>query len=252
MGSVSADLIADLAQYDTPTICNVIELFDVRPRTEGYMRHDIRQSYATDKPMVGLATTASFRSSSAGLEGQDVYSQMERQVQQFAEWSENGKLPLVVVFQDLDDPTVSATFGEVMCTTYKNFGCVGLVTSGTGRDIEQVQALGDFAVFSKGNCCSHGYCHITSINEPVHVGGLTVRPGDLIHGDANGVTNIPKEIAFYVAALAPKFMEAEDATLSWLKKGSKDMHAWNQSRDRMNERMAQLKELALKLKNKDS
>ena len=49
--------------------------------------------------------------------------------------------PPVVVFQDLDDPPVAATFGEVMCTTYKAFGCVGLITSGAGRDLDQVEAL---------------------------------------------------------------------------------------------------------------
>src|SRR5262249_27266072 len=49
--------------------------------------------------------------------------------------------PPVVVFQDLDNPVAAATFGEIMCTTYKAFGAAGLVTSGAGRDLDQVEAL---------------------------------------------------------------------------------------------------------------
>ncbi len=41
---------------------------------------------------------------------------------------------------NIDEPTISATFGEVMCSTYKAFGAQGIVTSGAGRDIDQVEA----------------------------------------------------------------------------------------------------------------
>ena len=81
-----------------------------------------------------------------------------------------------------------------MCTTYKAFGAVGLITSGAGRDLDQVEAL-HFPCFTGGTICAHGYCHIPSINVPVHVGGVTIHPGDLLHGDRNGVTTIPQEIA---------------------------------------------------------
>ena len=67
------------------------------------------------------------------------------------------------------------------------FGAVGLITSGAARDLDQVRRLA-FSVFSNGAICSHGYSHIVSIQTPVRVGGLAVNPGDLLHGDANGVT----------------------------------------------------------------
>jgi hypothetical protein len=51
-----------------------------------------------------------------------------------------------MVFQDLDDPPVGATFGEVMCSVYQAYGSVGLVTSGGGRDLLQVEALDVFPV----------------------------------------------------------------------------------------------------------
>src|SRR5260370_41561015 len=79
-----------------------------------------------------------------------------------------------------------------MCTTYKTFGAAGLITSGAGRDLDQVEVL-NFPCFTSGTVCAHGYCHIPSSNVPVHVGGVTIYPGDLLHGDRNGVTTIPVE-----------------------------------------------------------
>jgi regulator of RNase E activity RraA len=209
--SLSRATLTKLAQFDTPTICNVIELFDVRPRNEGYMDHRIGCQFPELPPMVGYASTAAFRSD-APPRGTDVYGTMDQQVAQFGELPG----PAVVVFQDLDDPPVAATFGEVMCATYQAFGAAGLVTSGAGRDLLQVQAL-KFPVFTGGTNCSHAYCHILQIGAPLRVGGLVVRQGDLLHGDANGVTNIPLDIAADVADVAPEFVDAEGIVLSYVK-----------------------------------
>ena len=123
--------------------------------------------------------------------------------------------PAVVVFQDLDDPAVGATFGEVMCSVYKSFGSAGLITSGGGRDLEQVRAL-DYPVFTGSTICSHAYCHILHLGLPVRVGGLVVNQGDLLHGDANGVTNIPPELAGPVADAATEFVAAERIVLDYV------------------------------------
>src|SRR5437588_901326 len=203
MSSFHAVPTADLEllrKFDTPTICNVVELFDVRPRTAGYMNSHIQACYPKLPPMVGYASTATFRSAAPPRSG-NVYSGLAEQVASFAELPG----PAVVVFQDLDDPVASATFGEVMCSTYKAFGAVGLITSGAGRDLDQVEAL-HFPCFTSGTMCAHGYCHIPSINVPVHVGGIMVHPGDLLHGDRNGVTTIPAEIAPEVAGACAEFV----------------------------------------------
>jgi regulator of RNase E activity RraA len=122
----------------------------------------------------------------------------------------------VVVFQDLDDPPVGATFGEVMCSTYQAFGAAGLITSGGGRDLLQVQALG-FPVFTGATICSHADCHLLHIGLPVRVAGLTVQTGELLHGDANGVTQIPREIAAEVADIADEFVAAEAIVLEYVR-----------------------------------
>jgi regulator of RNase E activity RraA len=106
----------------------------------------------------------------------------------------------------------------MMCATYKAFGAVGLITSGAGRDIEQVRAMG-FPVFTNGTICAHGYNHIPQIHVPVQVGGLTVYPNDLLHGDLNGVTTIPLEIAVEVADACPELMAAEKIVMDALHSG---------------------------------
>src|SRR5207237_10409345 len=98
----------------------------------------------------------------------------------------------------LDNPVAAATFGEVMCTTYKAFGAAGLITSGAARDLDQVEAL-KFPCFADGVICAHGYCHIPAINVSVHVGGVAVHPADLLHGDCNVVSTIPIALASAVA-----------------------------------------------------
>lgn len=205
------DLLARLAKFDTPTICNVIELFDVRPRNRGYMDARIRCNFPELPPMVGFACTAAFRSDAPPAKG-DAYGSMDQQVALFSELPG----PAVVVFQDLDDPSVAATFGEVMCSTYQAFGSVGLITSGTGRDIDQVRAI-KYPVFTGGTNCAHAYCHILHVGLPIRIGGLMVRQGDLLHGDVNGVTDIPLKIAAAIADITPEFIAAEGIVLDYVR-----------------------------------
>jgi regulator of RNase E activity RraA len=210
-----------LKQFDTPTICNVLELFDARPRTWGYMDGRIQCVYPKLPPMVGYACTATFRAGSPPRSG-DVYAGLGAQVEAIAAM----KGPAVVVFQDVDDPVTAATFGEVMCTTYKAFGVTGLITSGAGRDLDQVEVL-NFPCFTNGTICSHGYCQIVEIQSPVRVGGATIYPGDLLHGDRNGVTTIPTELAGALADGCPEFMAAEAVVLDYLKAGKVDAKGYN-------------------------
>jgi 4-hydroxy-4-methyl-2-oxoglutarate aldolase len=237
MPSLHAVAAADLEllrRFDTPTICNVVELFDVRPRHTGYLDARIQACFPKMPPMVGYAATATFRSASPPRSG-NVYAGLTEQVASFAELPG----PAVVVFQDLDDPAASATFGEVMCSTYKAFGAAGLITSGAGRDLDQVEALA-FPCFTRGTICAHGHCHILNINVPVHVGGVTVLPGDLLHGDRNGVTTIPTEIASAVAHACPEYMAAESVVLDYLRAGRPDPKGFTAARNECRDRIEAL------------
>jgi 4-hydroxy-4-methyl-2-oxoglutarate aldolase len=226
--------LAALAKFDTPTICNTIELFEVRPRAAGYMDSRVRACFPEMAPAVGYAATATMRCAHPRRD-EDVYGSLDEQVARFAELAG----PPIVVFQDLDDPPVAATFGEIMCTTYQAFGAVGLVTSGAARDVDQVRRLG-FPAFSNGVICSHGCSHIVDLHRPVRVGGLTIHPGDLLHADANGVATIPLEIAADVADAATEFVSAEAIVLDYLKAGSPDVHKFGEARRGMMDALAAL------------
>jgi regulator of RNase E activity RraA len=216
-----------LTAFDTPTICNTIELFDVRPRNEGYMDGRIRACFPEMPPIAGYAATATMRCAFPKRDG-DVYASLDQQVARFSELPG----PPIVVYQDLDDPCVAATFGEIMCSTYQTFGAVGLITSGAARDLDQVRRIG-FAAFSNGAICSHGYSHIVDLHRAVRVGGITVQPGDLIHADANGVTTIPLPITAEIADAAAEYVKAEAIVLDYLKTGRPETKAFAEARRAM-------------------
>lgn len=226
--------LAALAAYDTPTVCNAIELFDVRPRNSGYMNASIRACFPQLPPMVGFALTSTFRSQQPPLSG-GAYGGLFEQLERFSELPG----PPVIVFQDLDEPTCAATFGEVMCTMYKSFGAAGLITSGAGRDLDQVRAI-DFPAFTSGTICSHGYCHVPQINVAVTVGGIVIEPGMLLHGDCNGVTTIPQEIADEIPDACRELMNAEQVVLDYCRAGNVTPAGFQEARQECGALLAQL------------
>ena len=239
--AISPADLALLKKYDTPTICNVVELFDLCPRTAYYMDKRIQACYPKLPPMVGYASTATFRSAFPPTSG-NVYSGLDQQVAAFADIPG----PPIVVFQDLDSPVMSATFGEVMCTTYKAFGAAGLITSGAARDLDQVEAM-SFPCFADGAICAHGNCHILEIHVPVHIGGIQVTPGQLLHGDRNGVTTIANEIASEVAHSCAELVAAEQIVLDYLKGNDINPKGYGEARKACKER---IDALAKRLKGK--
>jgi regulator of RNase E activity RraA len=241
METFSPQILEKLRSFDTPTICNIIELFNIRPRSAGFMDARIRACYPEMPPVVGFAATATFRSSAPPPPGTDVYDNIEVQVARFTELSG----PALVVFQDLDDPAVAATFGEIMCTTYQTFGSVGLITSGAGRDLDQVRRIG-YPVFTGGTISAHGYCHTPDVHVPVRVGGVMIYPDDLLHADVNGVTTIPKEIAGEVAEVGDAYVAAEAVILDTLRQFGPDAKKLHEAREESKRQMQVLRERVAK------
>ena len=243
MSTVTPEVLEKLRSFDTPTICNLIELFDVRPRNVGFMDSRIQACFSEMPPIVGFAATATFRSSGPPRQG-DSYAGLSDQVERFAALSG----PPIVVFQDLDDPVVAATFGEVMCTTYQAFGAIGLITSGAGRDLDQVRAI-NFPVFTNGTICAHGYCHTPQVHVPVHVGGMSIYPNDLLHGDLNGVTTIPANIAVELADIGDEFVSAEAIILDTLRQGEASVARLREAQAESKSKIEQLHRQVSRAKN---
>ena len=179
--------LAALRAITTPTVCNAIETFEVRLRSEGFMDSTIQCRFPELGAMVGYAVTIKTRASVPP----------EREIAAPEVWAEMDRVPKpwVVVVDDLDYPRpVGSYWGEVNASVYKALGAVGTVTNGGVRDLPEARATG-FHFFSFSVLVSHAYVHVVDAGAPVTVGGLTVHPGDLLHGDEHGVTSIPLEIA---------------------------------------------------------
>src|SRR5205823_10548691 len=99
-------------------------------------------------------------------------------------------------------------------TTMKRVGAAGLVTNGGLRDIREITALGAFNYFGRGLVVAHGRPNIYDIGATVMIDGMEVHPGDLLHGDENGVTVIPAEIAAEVAVKAQEHRAMEQQRLT--------------------------------------
>lgn len=209
---LAAEVLSALKRYDTPTLSNAIETFDVRPRDHGYANQDVRCMFPELGAMVGYAATATIRAQSRG------------ESREAALWAHVLSLPgpRVVVVQDLDEPPAQgAMWGEVQSSIFRALGCVGTVTDGCVRDLSEARELG-FHFFARGPGVSHAYVHVTSAGEPVTVGGVTVHPGDLVHADQHGVLLIPAEVARELPAAADKVIERERAFLRWVRSSDFD------------------------------
>ena len=167
---LTAEELALLRKVDSPTVANVIELFDIRSYVAGYTNLTLKAVYPKLPPAVGYAVTATFRAAYPAERG-DSYGGMPQLIADSMGTPE----PRIAVFQDLDDPPMAATYGEVMVTSFKALGFCGLITSGGARDIEQVDHL-QFPCWASSVIVSHGYCRFPEANVPVHVGGLQVKP----------------------------------------------------------------------------
>jgi 4-hydroxy-4-methyl-2-oxoglutarate aldolase len=211
MTILSEEQLAALKMIDTPTICNAIETFKVRGRMEGFFGMDIKCLFPEFGTMVGYAVTVKVDSTTPDVARDD---------EAWKQWvlaMANAPKPIVLVFQDVGpQPRKSAHIGEVMGTLASRLGCVGLVTDGGVRDLNEVHALG-FQYFAAGAVASHGNPRLLEVNVPVTLDGVTVNPGDLLHGDLNGVTTIPLEIAAQIPAEVERVRQGEQELISWMK-----------------------------------
>ena len=212
MYPLTDEQIAVLKSIDTPTVCNAIEKFKVRGRVQGFMGMDIRCLLPELGVMVGYAITVTVDSTTEGA--------VQDPTQGWYKWlkaMEASPKPSVVVFKDIGPyPRKSAHLGEVMATVANRLGVVGVVTDGGLRDVLEVKQIG-LKMFGPGLVCSHGNPRLIDVGMPVTIDGVTVNPGDLLHGDPNGVTVIPREIADQVAAAAAEVRAEEAALMSYIR-----------------------------------
>jgi 4-hydroxy-4-methyl-2-oxoglutarate aldolase len=211
MPRLTAEQLDALRQIDSPTVSNAIERFAVRPRVEGFAGWEIRCAFPQRDTMLGYAVTCTADSTTESR-------REERGLLRLWEAVESAPKPVVIVIKDIGpERSRSCHMGEVMATTAKALGAIGCVSDGGLRDVKEVAALGGFHYFCPGFVVSHGNPIICEVNVPVTLEGLAVRPGDLLHGDANGLLVIPESIASRVADEAQRVRDAEREVLDFVR-----------------------------------
>ena len=202
-------MIDALRKISSPSVANAIETFNVRPRHQGFMSSQVRTLFPEMGPLVGYAVPALIRAEPPPREG--------HRASTFAWWDYVLSIPAprVIVVHDLDDPRgQGAQWGEVQANIHKALGCVGVVTDGSVRDLDEVKALG-FQFAAAHVSVSHAYIHMVDFGLPVKVCGLWVTPGELIHADQHGVVTIPPDLVPRVAEAVAK-VEADERKIIYL------------------------------------
>ena len=204
-----------LRKFDTCMIANAIESFNVRLRNTGFADASVRCMFEDAPPMVGYAATARLRSGVPPIGGGTFHDRADF-------WNTILALPAprILVLEDLDDPPGRGAFvGDMHAAILKSLGCIGYVTNGAVRELPSVRKMG-IQLFAGSVAVSHAYAHIFEIGTSISVGGMEVRPGDLLHGDRHGVLTVPAEIAANVPGVADRLQRAEQSIIDFCR--SKD------------------------------
>lgn len=185
---IPADLDA-LTQWDTPTICNGLELIDAKHRTTGFTHENMRCFDPSLKPIVGYARTAKIRA--ATPPPGDAAAVREMRARYYAHVAEQ-PMPSIAVLQDLDpNPGFGAFWGEVNTAIHQGLGCLGAVTNGSFRDLDACAP--GFQLLGGKIAPSHAWVHLADIACEVNVFGMAVRPNDIVHADRHGAVVVPAE-----------------------------------------------------------
>lgn len=200
-----------LKTVDTPTLSNAIELLNIRPRNEGFTPLQVKCLFPEFGRMVGYAVTAHVETVTR-LEPADMLRFID-----LYEALEASPKPGVIAFQEVGaHGDYAAHCGEVMATVFTRLGAIGLVSDCGVRDIPEVRAMG-FQYFARGTVASHAYFRIVRVGVPVQVAGMVIQPGDILHGDENGLLQVPKAEAHRIAEMVDKVRSREKALMEYVR-----------------------------------
>ncbi|MBE53609.1 MAG: acyl transferase [Pelagibacterales bacterium] len=229
MKEVTIEDLIKLQSWDTPTVCNALDVAAPERRALGFTNKPLR-AVGMSGSVCGYVKTAKI--SSTTMPDKETQALKTK----YYEYIDSPKKPSVVVIQDIDELEGFGCFwGEVNSAIHLGLGVKGLVTNGAVRDLDQ-WAKG-FSALAGSIGPSHAYTHIVDYSETVNIYGMEANNADIIHFDKHGAVIIPldvvkdipqiiemqskKEEVILEAARAPdfsynKFLEAV--------KGAEDIH----------------------------
>jgi len=215
-------MIEFLRTVDSPTLSNAIELLKVRPPSEGFTPLEVRCLFPEFGRMCGYAVTAQVET---------VTTSDPFDLAQFVELFravERSPKPVVVALQEIGGhPQYAAHCGELMATVFTRMGAIGLVSDCGVRDIPEVRAM-RFHYFARGAVVSHANFRIVRVSIPVQVCGLVIRPGDLLHGDENGLLQVPPVNGEALEEAVNTIRKRERRLLDWVRSEQFSLDRFNE------------------------
>ncbi len=206
MSTIADDLIEQLKELDTPTVCNALESVVPQRRGYGYTTDPLVCTRPELGSMVGYARTACIRA----MHPSDVRGEAARDLQHgYYQYIDDGPKPAIIVIQDLDGESrgYGSFWGEVNSNIHCGLGCVGLITDGSVRDIPDIAP--GFQMLADRIGPSHAFVHPVAYGSGINVAGMRVTSGDVIHADQHGAVVIPIDVAHEVPDAAAAIARRE-------------------------------------------
>ena len=196
-------ILEELRDFDTALLANTIGYIDPTPAHEFYMAGSIQSVTPSLGPTVGVAATCELDTSTPG--GEHLFDLYYQQLDEIAKM----EVPVVWVVKTVGSrPDHECIMGDGMAKNLYANGCLGVVTDGGLRDIAGMLSI-PFAAYCRHKTIHHCALRFRSINQPIEVGGITIRPGDVIHANAEGVIRIPPTCLEILAAKATQMRAFE-------------------------------------------
>lgn len=189
-------MLQALTQFDTPSITNVVATYPSNKFCLGlynpwsqnwYTDQTIRCMYPELGRIAGYAVTCVYGlpdPSYRRLSFMDVIDALDASPK-----------PTVLIMQQIFPPEIAGKVGLVggkMTTAMKAVGCLGLISNGPSRDLDEIRPM-KFQYMLSGVTAGHGEMAVHAVNVPVSVGGMDVCPGEIIHMDENGAVKFPAD-----------------------------------------------------------
>ena len=212
-------MLAELKNFDTPSITNVVATYPDSPTCLGlynpwsenwYTDQSIRCMYPELGRRVGYAVTCVYGLPDPAfnrLSFNDVLEALEASPR-----------PTILALQQKFPAHIAGKVGLAggnMVSAMRALGCLGLISNGPSRDLDEVREM-DFQYLLSGVTPGHGAMAVHAVNVPVTVAGMDVAPGELIHMDENGACKFPAQHLEAVLTNARALQQEEAARMKAL------------------------------------
>ena len=209
MSLITQDDLDLLARWDTPTICNALEVVVPARRATGFTTGQHVCLDAALTPIVGRARTATIRATTPPEESAD---ELKKRRGRYYAYVADATGKTVAVIEDLDAaPGYGAFWGEVNTAVHRGLGCLGAVTNGSMRDLDDCAP--GFQLLAGKVGPSHAHVHVIDFGLPVSVFGMRVEHDDVIHADRHGAVIIPESAVKEIPAAVELLVRREAVIL---------------------------------------